>query len=178
MALVWVTGVSGSGKSSVCASLKALGHRAVDADWEGYNRWVHRHTREVVRDPPYPVPSGWLETYGWEIDPERVVTLAEEVKPTVALLFGSVENEVKVWDYFDLVICLVIDEETLGHRLAARTTNPFGKHPDQLAAALLWNQTMEARYCRYGAAIIDATRPLEAVAEDVVALAAALRTEL
>ena len=171
MALVWVTGVPGSGKSSVCASLKAAGHHAVDADWEGYNRWVHRRTGEVIADPPYPVPDGWLETSSWQIDPDMVRALAGQVRSTVGFLFGAVENEIEVWDHFDRVICLVIDDETLRHRLTTRTTNPFGKQPDQLAAALSWNQTLEAGYRSYGAEIIDATRPLEAVVEDVAAVA-------
>jgi dephospho-CoA kinase len=37
VALVWVTGNSGVGKSTVCALLKSLGELAFDADWEGYS---------------------------------------------------------------------------------------------------------------------------------------------
>ena len=64
---MWVTGSSGSGKSSVCEVLKGQGYRAVDADWEGYSLWVDRITDEAMADPPYPVPPGWLEQYAWKI---------------------------------------------------------------------------------------------------------------
>lgn len=51
MPLVWVTGNSGVGKSTVCTLLKSLGELAVDADWEGYNHWVDRTSGQVVVDP-------------------------------------------------------------------------------------------------------------------------------
>jgi hypothetical protein len=86
-------------------------------------------------------------------------------------LCGSVENEVEVWDLFDLVICLVIDDQTLRRRLGNRTTNSFGKHPEELAAALKWNPGNEASYRRFGAVIIDGTRPPAEVADAILAAA-------
>jgi hypothetical protein len=62
-----------------------------------------------------------------------------------------------------------MDDATLLHRLTTRTTNAFGKHPDELRAALEWNQTVEANYRRLGATIIDASLPLETVVSDVLA---------
>lgn len=58
MSLVWVTGASGVGKSTVCAVLKARDELAVDADGEGYNHWVDRASGQVVAEPPDPVPAG------------------------------------------------------------------------------------------------------------------------
>jgi hypothetical protein len=89
-----------------------------------------------------------------------------------AFLCGSVENEVAVWDLFDHVVCLVADNETLRDRLEARTTNAFGKHPEELAAALGFNDGVESVYRRLGATIIDGTRPLPEVADAILATAA------
>jgi hypothetical protein len=69
------------------------------------------------------------------------------------------------------VVCLVIDDETLRGRLATRTTNEFGKHPGELEAALARNQEAEAQYRKPGVATVDATRPLDAVVRDVLAIA-------
>ncbi|WP_439661176.1 AAA family ATPase [Lentzea sp. HUAS TT2] len=164
MPLVWVTGVSGSGKSTVCALLRTRGQQAIDADWEGYNHWVDRASGEVVVDPPDPVPAGWLDRYGWQISRERVVALTAEALDRDVFLFGGVENEEEVRDLFDAVVCLVIDDETLRERLAGRTTNSFGKHPEELAASLWHNARIEARYRGLGAVIVDGTSPLEEVA--------------
>lgn len=119
-------------------------------------------------DPPYPVPEGWLDRYGWAVDRERVETLAEESRLRIAFLCGSAENEADVRDLFDLIVCLVIDESTLRHRLATRTTNAFGQRPEELAAALKWNPRMQAIYENRGAAIIDASRSATAVLDSVI----------
>ncbi|HEX4223994.1 MAG TPA: AAA family ATPase [Pseudonocardiaceae bacterium] len=174
MPLVWVTGSSGVGKSTVCSLLKSRGEPAFDADWEGYNHWVDRESGEVVIDPPYPSPAGWLDRFGWRISRTEVEALVARTGGKVAFLVGTVENEVDVWDLFDLVICLVADNETLRDRLLARTSNAFGKNPEELAAALGYNEAAEATYRRFGATIIDGRRPVAEVADAVIAAAGQL----
>ncbi len=168
MPLVWVTGNSGTGKSTVCGMLRARGHVAFDADDDGFSRWMDRDNGEVVTDPPDPVPEGWLDRHAWVIVRERVEALAEESRSRVAFLCGSVENEADVRDLFDLIVCLVIDDDTLRHRLATRTTNTFGRHPEELAAALMWNPRLQPIYERRGATIVDASEPLAEVVERVI----------
>lgn len=168
--LVWVTGISGAGKSTVCDVLKSRGLAAIDTDWDGFNFWVHRESGDRVVDPPYPTPPDWMETYAWQIRADLVREVANSRDDGVTFLFGSVENEVEVWEYFARVGCLTIDESTLRHRLATRTTNLFGKDPGVLEQVVAWNRDLEERYRSYGATIIDATRPLADVVEDVLAL--------
>ncbi|WP_406430213.1 AAA family ATPase [Streptomyces sp. NBC_00631] len=146
MTVVWVTGNSGAGKSTVCGVLRERGYVALDADEDGFSRWIDRAKGEVVMDPPYPVPGGWLDRYGWAIVRERVETLVEESRFRIAFLCGSAENEADVRDLFDVIVCLVINEDTLRHRLATRTTNPFGQQPEELAAALKWNPLKRMQY--------------------------------
>lgn len=167
--LVWVTGVPGSGKSAVCAILKGQGLWAVDADWEGVNGWVSRATGERVVDRPQPLPTRWRDDYAWHIDTDMVRDLAAELSDAVGFVAGTVENEADAWDLFDHVVCLVVDEKTLRYRLATRTTNAFGKDPVELEMALAANRGAHDRYRHYGATIIDATQPVEAVVRDLLA---------
>jgi hypothetical protein len=172
MALVWVTGSSGVGKSTVCALLKSRGELAVDADWEGYSHWVDRTSGQTVTDPPYPTPGAWLERFAWRISRADVEALGTRMHDKTAFLCGSAENEIAVWDLFDRMICLVVDNETLRARLATRTTNAFGKHPEELEAALGWNEDVKSTYRRLGATIIDGTPPPPDVADAILAAAA------
>jgi NAD(P)-dependent dehydrogenase (short-subunit alcohol dehydrogenase family) len=177
MTLIWVTGNAGVGKSTACTLLR---HRdeliTIDADQEGYSRWVGRATAQVVVDPPYPVPAGWLDHHAWQINRAQVEALARHTHGRTAVLFGSAENESDVRDLFDLVICLVVDTETLRERLRTRTTNAFGQRPEELAAALDANDHVESRYRRLGATIVDAEQAPPRVADAILAVTARLHT--
>ncbi|MDX8036860.1 AAA family ATPase [Lentzea sp. BCCO 10_0856] len=166
-----MTGTSGAGKSTVCALLKSRGRSTIDADWEGYNHWVGRTSGEVVVDPPDPVPAGWLDRFGWRMSRAKIEALAARTPDETVFLCGCVENEAEVRDLFTHVVCLVIDSETLRDRLLTRTTNSFGKHPEELVASLEHNDGVEATYRALGATIIDGTRPLVEVADAVLAAA-------
>jgi hypothetical protein len=168
MSLVWVTGNAGTGKSAVCEMLRARGHAAFDSDNEGFSHWIDRATGEAVVEPPDPVPQGWLDRYGWVFDRARIEALAEASRSRIAFLCGSAENEADVRDLFDAVVSLVADDDVLRHRLATRTTNTFGQHPEELAATLEWNPRLRAVYESYGATIIDASMPLSLVVDGVL----------
>jgi hypothetical protein len=77
-----------------------------------------------------------------------------------------------VKDLFDHMICLVADNDTIRDRLGTRTTNTFGKHPEELEAALEWNDHVEARYRHLGATIIDGRRPPLELVEAILSAAA------
>ena len=168
MSLVLVTGASGTGKSAVCAALRDRCHVAADTDC--HSHWVGRLTGEVTGYPD-PLPPGWIERFDWEIEIGIVEELA--ARPGTSFLCGCVGNETQVRHYCDRVICLIVDEETLRHRLATRATHSFsfGKSPNQLEAALAWNRTARERYERLGATIIDATQPLDVVVDEVLSAA-------
>jgi hypothetical protein len=118
------------------------------------------------------VPAGWLERFAGRIGRAEVEALAAGMHGKTAFLCGSAENEADVRRLFDLVVCLVVDQETLRDRLLTRTTNAFGTHPEELAAALGGNDGVESSYRRLGATIIDGRRPPAEVADAILAAAA------
>lgn len=106
------------------------------------------------------------------MSPERVKALAERAKNKLVFLCGIPSNDLELAEYYDRVICLVIDEETMKHRVAHRDTNTFGKSPDELDLMLYWRGKMLERYEKFGATMIDATQPLETVVNRVMAASA------
>lgn len=97
--------------------------------------------------------------------------LAERAKEKVIFLCGIPSNDLELADYYDKVICLVIDEETMKHRVANRETNTFGKSPDELKLMQYWHGKMLERYEQFGATMVDATQPIETVVDEVIRIA-------
>lgn len=170
MPLIWLTGVPGAGKSAVRRELVRRGEIAHDADEEGFRVLLDRATGLPADDPGRGQrPPNWHERHWYPIARGRVEELRRSAEHDVVFLAGSVPNELDVWDLFDLVLCLVVDDETLRHRLESRTDNDFGKDPAVRDAVLGWNATSALDYERLGATLIDATRPLKDVVDDVLA---------
>jgi shikimate kinase len=168
--LVYITGISGAGKSAVCHELKSRGYEAHEMDQEDNAVWVNRKTGEVtpMADAPAVKPDTWLEEQEWRVVRRKVEALAQRAHRRIVFLCGTTANENEVWDLFSRVIYLAIDEPTLRRRLASRTSNVFGKRPNELEAILLWHKIGEADYQRFGAVTIDATLPLHEVVDNVL----------
>ena len=161
MGLCWVTGVSGTGKSTIAGELRRMGELAWDAD--DISAWRHRTTGVEVPTPFGGIPDGWVAQHGWFIDADRVRELRMQTGDSVGFLAGAVENENEVWDVFDTVVYLRADDDTIAQRLRDRTSNDFGKSAEQLAMVLEWNAVLEDQYRSLGATIVDASRPLAEV---------------
>lgn len=172
--LVWVTGLSGTGKSSIAARLQELGHWSVDADDDGMSGWRSHETGEIVPSPRVDQrPGDWLDRFGWSIDLGRVEQLRHEANGGVVFLLGAVENEAEVLALADVVVCLVADTDTLRQRLATRRTNDFGQGAGDIDAVLRWLEVYEQRHMAMGAVMVDASQSLPAVVAEVLAATSA-----
>jgi gluconate kinase len=169
VALIYVTGVSGSGKSKLCEELVRRGHDAHDSDREGNASFVSRMSGEHV-----PAPSldgrtpAFVAEFEWRFIRSAIERFAARAADETVFFLGTAGNEREVWDLFDLVIYLAIDETTLRQRVATRTGNDFGKSDDELRRCLEWLTEANAEFATYGATYVDATQPLEAVFRDVL----------
>jgi hypothetical protein len=173
LALVLVTGISGSGKSAVCVELQQRGHEAHDMDLEGNAAWVHRRSGTPVPLSDVADPSvrsaAWLEEHDWKLVPSRVEGLARQAGDRTVFLCGMASNQDDLSHLFSHVICLSVDEHTLRDRVATRTSNDFGKTSHELAAVLGWRDVVQEAYRQGGATMIDATLPLTTVVDAVLA---------
>jgi hypothetical protein len=82
-----------------------------------------------------------------------------------AFVCGTVGNEGELWDLFDAVVSLSLDEATIRRRLATRTPGSFGSTPDDVRRILGWAATIDEDNARYGALLVDASGPVQQVAE-------------
>lgn len=167
--VVYVTGVPGAGKSTVRGELRRLGKAALGVD-EDHIGAFHTASGQIVDVPDIVDDPSWRRLHEWRIVADRLEALLESPQPATIYLCGSAANEGEVWLRFTKVVALVIDDTTLRRRLATRDSNNFGKSDDERELALAWNQNYASDMHRYGALIVDATRPVSAIVEDVIGL--------
>jgi hypothetical protein len=172
MGLIFVTGVCGAGKSAVRAELRLRGLAAVGTDEEQICAFHDETGRVAVPvEGEWRTPE-WQQTHHWSMVPDRVDALARSARDETVFLCGTASNEYDFADRYGLVISLAIDEATLRERVTTRTDNDFGHLGHQLEAILSWRGPKQDNDMAMGAVAIDATRPLPAVVDEIVELAA------
>jgi shikimate kinase len=147
---VLLTGMSGTGKSSVVRALAGLGHKAIDTD-DGLCESL---------------PDGrqrWRE--------DAIEQLLDTENAEVLFIAGCEENQVRFQPRFDLIIMLSAPAGVIVERLAARTTNHYGKAPGELRRILDDLQAVEPRLRRVADHEIVTTMPLHDVVTTVLRLA-------
>jgi len=144
---VLLTGMSGTGKSSVVRELVARGYKAVDTD------------------------DGWSEIQpdglqAWREDAIRELLATEDAD--VLFLAGCEENQAKFHAQFDHLVLLTAPLETLIERLATRTNNSYGQDPEELLRFLQDVEKVEPLLRRAATAEIETTMPVDEVVTTVL----------
>jgi dephospho-CoA kinase len=153
MAVVFVTGMSGTGKSTALAELARRGHRVVDTD---YGDFSEESASEQL----------WRE--------DRIAALLAEHEDRVLFLAGCVANQAKFYGRFDAVVLLNAPAEVILQRIATRDTNDFGKTDAERERILDDLATVEPLLRRGATAEIDTRAPLDEVVRELERIAQSL----
>ncbi|HKV85731.1 MAG TPA: AAA family ATPase [Ktedonobacterales bacterium] len=165
MKRILITGMSGTGKSTVVEALAARGFKAVDADGDEYSEWAPSTLASDAFGPPVQPDRDWV----WRED--RVEELLSTEDSDVLFVSGCAENMGQFMPRFDHVVLLSAPAEVIAGRLRVRTNNPYGKRPEEVARTLSLIQTVEPLLRRVADSEIDTSACLEDVVEQLVRLA-------
>jgi dephospho-CoA kinase len=146
---ILLTGLSGTGKSSLVAALDRLGYRAVDTD------------------------DGWCTTAPdgeWIWNEPLVDELLSEDETDVLFVAGCASNQGRFRHRFDLVILLYAPLPVMLERVQARTTNPFGSTAQDIAQITDDHRLVEPLLRASADTELATDRPFAAVVDDVVRL--------
>jgi hypothetical protein len=149
--MVLVTGMSGTGKSSALAALRARGLQAVDTDEPGWTEW-----------------SAAEEGYVWRED--RIGELLSREEGLGLYVSGTVSNQGRFYPRFDAIVLLSAPGDGLFSRIESRTTNTYGRSPEErelIRRHLAEVEPLIRRTCTHE---IDANQPLAAVVERLIEL--------
>jgi dephospho-CoA kinase len=148
---ILITGMSGTGKSTVLLELARREHRTVDTDSDEWSEWLE---------------DDWI----WRED--RIAELLTKHSDGVLFVSGCKSNQGKFYKQFDAVVLLSASAGVILSRIATRDTNDYGKSPHERALLLEHLQTVEPLLRATCTAEINATKPLLEVADELEAIAA------
>ncbi len=157
MKRVLLTGMSGTGKSSVLAELRARGFKTVDTDDGGWTEQV-----EVAANAGSAPAMEWL----WRED--LMARLLSTEDADVLFVSGAARNQTKFYPRFDHIVLLTAPVPVMIERLTRRTNNPYGKDPAELAEVLGFKQTVEPALRRAADLEIDTSIPLDEVVAKIL----------
>ena len=161
MPRILLTGISGTGKSTVLVELGRRGYRVVDTDDPGWREY---------RKYPKPIDELHRGEFLWV--EERMSALLDSASGVGPSLFvaGGVRNQQEFYDRFDAVVLLSAPADVLLDRVNRRTTNDYGKTPLERAEILADLAEIEPLLRANCTHELDASRPLDEVVADMIAI--------
>jgi dephospho-CoA kinase len=150
----------GTGKSAVIHELRQRGYKAYDADEGGLSEM-----REMPGLPGEQPGPEWV----WRED--RIDDLlSAHGEGEVLVLSGCASNQGQFYPRFDHIVLLTAPDDVIVERLTTRTTNDYGKSPEQRAKALYNKRVVEPMLRKRATAEIDTSAPLAEVVEEILGL--------
>jgi len=168
MTRIYITGVSGVGKSSVSRELNKRGILSIDIDSvKDLCNWTNIETKEKVDWQPGK-NDAWYDSHTWICDKKKMLKLLDQKKDVVVV--GCAPNQEEYLDMFDKIFVLTCKSEIFIHRINNRSDNDYGKHE------LEWKKVLELHESDFNkdlvekrkALLIDANKPLEDVVNEIV----------
>jgi dephospho-CoA kinase len=159
-----ITGYPATGKSSVAKELERRGYAAYDTDdVPGLNHYVYKNGTSVDFSKGHIEDKSELESVWNKNELAKLLQSADEV-----FICAVTSRQHEFYDQFDKIFVLTIDGATLKHRILTRTTNDFGKHPNEMKMLVDGHKGFVHQMLKEGATPIDAMQPLRKVVDDVL----------
>ncbi len=150
---IYLTGMSGTGKSTVIRALQQSGWPAVDLDLPQFN--------SLTRDQ-----TGFPD---WILREAVMAELIAAHDGGSLIAAGCKTNQAQFYPFFDEVILLTAPVAVMQRRIMAREDNPFGRDPVQWHKILADQAEFEPLLRQGAHRVIDTDRPLAEVVAAVLA---------
>lgn len=166
MKKIYITGVSGTGKTTLATEFNKRGIFAIDIDA------VHdlRHWRNKITKEKTHLGTGkeWLDSHEWVCDEDKLKEMINNSNQEIVIVFGLLSNQDDFLNFFDKVFVLQCSEETFLHRINIRTDNEFGKEESQKEFILGFYKDFENDLINKGVISINSEDLVDKIADNIL----------
>ncbi|MCO5214738.1 MAG: AAA family ATPase [Thermomicrobiales bacterium] len=141
MTRILITGISGTGKSTVGNILRQRGYAVIETDDPG---WC------VPEDEDWSRPD-----HEWIWDESSVSELLDTHTDQHVVIIGCRQNQGKFYSQIEQIVVLTVPIDVLQRRIAERASNPFGKQPEQMEHIEATKREVEPLLIRGANLVID-----------------------
>ena len=165
---VFVTGVTGAGKSTLCGRLNDMGYKAYDIERiSGLFKRVNTETGEIVSNHDNDNLED-VKTGEWICDKEMLRGIIEKEEDEISFYCGSVSNYDEIVSLFDKVFLLRVRPEIMRQRLSSRKKGESGRLKEIQDWIMTWKDWWENDISEKGAVVINADNGMSEVAEEII----------
>ncbi len=167
MKKIYITGISGTGKTTIAEELEKKGFHTIGID-ETSNlcSWTNKETQEKV-ERGVEINREFTSKHNWICDIEYLKKLLDKDIDLVFVV-GVASNQDNFLDLFDKILILQCKPETFIKRIKNRSNNVFGKDKTVREHILEWYEDFENKMLQKGAISIDVEQPIDTVIKEVL----------
>jgi len=165
---ILITGVAGSGKSSVCRELNNLGYKAYDIEGiDGLFAMVDKKTGIVAKN----YDNDNLESvkqHDWICDKKKLQQLIENNTNGIVFCCGIASNLDNLLHLFDIIFLLKVSSKIIRKRLNTRKSKEYGNTTEVQEQIISWKDWWETHIIEKGAISINANLNIQKVTRDIL----------
>lgn len=163
---IYITGVAGTGKSSVITELNKRGIDAFDIDNRDMCYWIDRN--ENMAEYKTGIGKEWIEKHDYICNTEKLRKLIDSQRSDLVFISGISDNQNEYIDWFDKIILLQCDKDRLRNRLETRNTNDFAKEKSEQEFVLDMQKDFDNDLLKRGAIPIDSCDNVKNVTDKIL----------
>jgi dephospho-CoA kinase len=168
MALFWITGAPGSGKTTICDELQARGYEAYDGDRDNLAHWYSIDTGLPVEKSEEERTLEFTESHSRNITRDVIEDLTKKASRKDIFLCADPENEDDIRDLFAMAFVLFTDESIRKQRLLTRKNNKWGKLPHERERDLRFVERFKVNAKKYNYVVLDSSQPTETIVDQIL----------
>jgi len=166
---ILITGVAGSGKSTVASELQKRGFKTYDfEELEGFCAFYDTKTGEKLGEYSGNDNLEKAENRDWICDVGKMRELVSKKGEGDSYYCGIVSNIEDLAPLFDKVMLLVATSDNIRKRLSSRDSNNFGSSKEVQDWVIDWKDEWEEKMMNKGAIKIDANDEIKSVVDEIL----------